>query len=93
MAVYLEAEELRALIVGEVPVRKCFDCEGTGMASYLHYTLKERPHDELDRQLSPQQAADFCVDDYPDYDWADVETDTCDSCKGIGYVCHLWGDH
>ena len=92
MGVYLESEELRDLITGAVPVRKCMDCNGTGLASWLHYTLKERPHDELDRFLSPDQAASFCIDDWPDYDWAEVQEDTCETRQGIGYVSHLWHD-
>lgn len=92
MGVYLESRDLHDLIMGAIPVRKCMDCDGTGFASWLHYTLKERPHDECERLLFPDQAASFCIDDWPDYDWAEVEEDVCDACKGIGYVSHLWHD-
>ena len=88
----LDKEDLRDLIKGNTPVRKCQDCEGSGWASYMHYTLKERPHDECSRLLTPQQAADFCFDDWPDLAWAEIATDSCDSCDGVGYICHLWSD-
>jgi hypothetical protein len=90
MSVSLENEDLRDLIKGDIPVRKCHDCEGSGFASYMHYTLKDRPHDECSRLLTPQQGADFCADDWPDFAWAEVVVDECDSCRGVGYVCSLW---
>jgi hypothetical protein len=92
MGVYLESEDLKDLITGAIPVRKCMECEGTGNASWLHYTLRERPHDELTRLMQPNQAAAFCIDDWPDYDWAELDEDTCESCRGIGYISHLWAD-
>jgi hypothetical protein len=92
MGVYLETNDLRGVITGEVPVRRCADCAGTGLSSWMHYCLKERPHDELERLLTPEQAAAFSPSDWPDFSWVELEEDTCDSCKGIGYVCHLWND-
>ena len=92
MTISLDKDDLRGVINGNIPVRKCQDCNGSGFASYLHYTLRERPHDECSRLLTPQQGADFSADDWPDYGWASVETDECDNCTGVGYICDLWGE-
>lgn len=70
---YLEVSDLRGIITGGIPVRRCPDCEGSGVEWWLHYTLKECPKNEIQREVSADFAAGFCIDDYPDYDWAECE--------------------
>jgi hypothetical protein len=89
-AISLSSGELREIILGKAPYRKCPDCEGRGEVCYLEYALKERPHDSLFRDLSPQQAADFCVGDWPDYDYAEVVFGSeCETCNAVGYISNL----
>lgn len=65
---------------------RCPRCNGAGYLWYLEFTLKERPHDSLHRELTPEQAANFYLEDYPDYDWAEVDKEKCEVCDGVGYL-------
>jgi hypothetical protein len=89
--ILLEPSELRDIIIGKTQYRRCPDCEGRGECWYVEYTLKERPHDSDFKDLSPEQAANFCLDDWPDWDWAEVLTDECETCNTVGYVCAVSG--
>jgi hypothetical protein len=86
--VSLEPEELREIITGKMGFRKCPDCQGEGESWTLHYILA----DDLDqdneqfKEVSAQFAADFLVDNYPEYSWGECYQYKCDTCKGVGYV-------
>jgi len=82
----LEPEELRDIILGKTQYRRCPDCQGESETWYVEYTLKERPHDSDFKDLTPQQAADFRIDDWPDYDWAEVMSQKCETCNAVGYI-------
>lgn len=82
----LSSEQVRAIITGQMLFRRCPDCDGKGQVWWMHYTLKERPHDDLQKIVSAQYAADFCSDDFPDIDFADFEECDCEICQGIGYL-------
>ena len=83
----LEPSELRAIITGKAQYRRCPDCEGTGEVWCAEYTLKNSPLISDFKNLSSQQAADFSLDDWPDWDWAEILTDECENCNTVGYVC------
>ncbi len=70
---------------------KCLDCDGTGGEWWIEYALKERPHDDLQRSCSAQEAKDFCLDDWPDYDYGEVNHVPCDTCGSEGYVAKFLG--
>jgi hypothetical protein len=89
-SITLESADLRDVILGLTPTRMCPRCNGSGQAAWLHYCLRERPHDELDRPMTPQGASDFSPDDYPDFSWCEVEFDECDACSAVGHISHLW---
>jgi hypothetical protein len=82
----IEPEVLRGIILGQIPYRRCPDCDGVGTEYWIEYTLKERPHDSLMRTVTAQQASDFCLDDWPDYDWGGASQQTCETCEGVGYI-------
>lgn len=65
---------------------RCPRCDGSGVLWHLEYTLKERPHDSLYKELTLEQANNFFLDDWPDYDWAEVDNEKCDVCDGVGYL-------
>lgn len=89
----ITAEDLRATIRGEVPWRKCPDCNGTGEEWWIEYALKERPHDHLQRSCSAQEASDFCLDDWPDYDYGFVGNAPCVICNSVGYISNCLGEY
>lgn len=89
----ISPQDLRATIRGEMPWRRCPDCNGTGRAWWITYALKERPHDDLQRFCSEQEASDFCLDDWPDYDYGVVGKDFCDSCNSVGYLSNRFREH
>jgi len=85
--VILEAEELRAIIRGEIGFRKCPDCEGHGESWMLHYVSADDPNElEEFKEVSAQFAADFEVDNFPQYSYGECLLYDCDTCGGVGYV-------
>jgi len=83
----IQAEELRALIKGDIGARKCPDCGGKGQEWRLHYVLADDPDEiEEDKTVSDQFAADFLVDDYPQYSWGQCFLWDCETCYTVGYV-------
>ena len=90
----LEAAELRAILKGEMGFRKCPDCQGEGESWTLHYTLKDDEDNEQFKEVSAQFAADFVVDDYPQYSYGECFLYDCDTCKSVGYILveEYWND-
>ncbi len=85
--VTLEPKELRAIIKGEIGFRKCPDCEGHGESWALHYVLADDPNEIEDtKDVGAQFAADFVVDDYPQYSYGECFLYDCDTCKSVGYI-------
>lgn len=85
--VTLEPEELRAIIKGEIEFRKCPDCEGHGESWTLHYVLADDANEiEEYKDVSAQFAADFVVDDYPEYSWGKCYCYDCHTCHSVGYI-------
>ena len=82
----LTSEQVRAIVTGQMLFCRCPDCDGKGKNWWMYYTLKERPHDELEKIVSAKYAANFCLDDYPDIDWAEFDEYDCETCQGIGYL-------
>ena len=91
--IQLESGELRALIKGELGVRKCPDCEGKGREWRLHYVLADDPDEiEEDKTVSDQFAADFLVDNYPQYSYGQCCLYDCETCYTVGYVWNWDGE-
>lgn len=85
--IVLEASELRAIIRGDVDVRKCPDCRGDGESWFLHYVLADDVNEnEETKEVSEQFAADFLVDNYPEYSYGECVLYDCDTCCGVGYI-------
>lgn len=87
--VILEAEELRAIIRGEIGFRKCPDCQGDGESWTLHYILADDPDQDNEqfKEVSAQFAADFDEDNLPpQYSFGECHLDSCETCHGVGYV-------
>ena len=85
--VILEAEELRAIIRGEIGFRKCPDCEGHGESWVLHYVSADDPKEVEDfKDVSEGFATNFVVDDYPEYSWGECYLYPCETCGGVGYI-------
>ena len=83
----IEAKELRAVIRGELGFRRCPDCQGEGDSWVLHYSLADDPLGiEDQKEVGPQFAADFLVDNYPEYSFGECYLHTCNTCHGVGYV-------
>jgi len=84
----LEPEELRDILTGKIGFRKCPDCLGEGETWTLHYVLADDPDQDNEqfKEVSAQFAADFLVDNYPEYSWGECCLYKCDTCKGVGYV-------
>ena len=89
----ISASALRDTIRGEMPWRKCPDCNGTGQEWWIEYALKERPHDHLQRSCSAQWASDFCLDDWPDYTYGFVGNAPCGTCNSVGYISNCLGEY
>ena len=84
--IVLSSKELRSILKGQTTYRKCPDCQGEGEVWFIEYALKARPHDNLQRLCSAQEASDFVIDDWPDYAYGIVGHEPCDTCDGVGYV-------
>jgi hypothetical protein len=85
--VTLEPEELRAIIKGEIGFRKCPDCGGHGESWTLHYVLADDPNESEEyKDVSAQFAADFVVDDYPQYSYGECFLYDCHTCHSVGYI-------
>jgi hypothetical protein len=83
----LEPWELRDIILGKVNFRRCPECQGKGETWYIEYTLKERPHDsDFIDPISEEMAANFSLDDHPEWDWAEACSAECETCKTVGYI-------
>lgn len=85
----LEAEELRGILTGEIGFRKCPDCQGEGAGWTLHYVLADdlNQNNEQFKDVSAQFAADFDEDNLPpEYSWGECHLNSCDTCKGVGYI-------
>jgi hypothetical protein len=49
--------------------------------------LADDPNEiEADKAVSDQFAADFLVDDYPQYSWGECQLWDCETCHTVGYV-------
>lgn len=92
---YIERKRIRNLLylekqrVLEYPkdqIKECPKCQGSGKNYFLDYTLKERPHDSIQRELTPEEADKFFLEDWPDYASASVEECECDHCQSLGYI-------
>ena len=83
----LDPEELRDIIKGVIEFRKCPDCRGKGECWTLHYVLADDPDEVEDfKDVSEQFAADFQVDDYPQYSYGECFLDECETCGSVGYI-------
>ena len=84
----LEPEELRGIIKGNIPIRKCPDCLGEGESWTLHYVLEDDPDqdNEQTKEVSAQFAADFEVDNFPEYSYGECQLYECESCSTVGYI-------
>lgn len=84
----LEAEELRAIIRGELGFRKCPDCQGDGESWTLHYVLADDPDQDNEqyKEVSSQFAADFEIDNYPEYSFGKCHLYKCEICYNVGYI-------
>jgi hypothetical protein len=89
--VTLEPRELRNIIKGVTKFRKCPDCQGEGNQRTLHYVLADDPNEiEETKDVSAQFAADFVVDDYPQYSYGECYLYDCETCGCVGYI-PIWG--
>jgi hypothetical protein len=80
-------EDMRRTIRGEMEWRRCPDCGGDGESWFLHWVEANDPNEiEQDRPVSAQFAADFLVDDWPDYSYGEVCLEECYLCGTIGYL-------
>lgn len=85
--VSMDAEELRAIIRGEYDFRRCPECEGETSVWVLHYVLADDPNQIEDQKaVGAQFAADFKLDDHPQYSYAEIFEYGCDVCHGVGYI-------
>jgi len=83
----ISTQELREVIRGERTFRKCPDCQGEGQEWVLHYALADDPHGVEDQKVvGAQFAADFLVDDYPQYSYGECALHECETCWGLGYI-------
>ena len=83
----LEPEELRDIIKGNIPVRKCPDCLGEGESWTLHYVLTDDLTETEDfKEVTAQFAADFQVDDFLQYSYGECVLYPCETCNTVGYV-------
>jgi hypothetical protein len=88
-SISLEPEELRDIIKGNVPVRKCPDCLGKGESWTFHYVLANDPdeNNEQFKDVSSQFAADFNEDNLPpEYSYGVCFLYDCETCFTVGYV-------
>lgn len=79
-------EELRQIITGQIHFRKCPECQGKGETWYIEYTLPERPHDSLFKDITEDEFTNFSLDDHPNWDWAEALSQECETCNTVGYV-------
>jgi hypothetical protein len=87
--VILEAEELRAIIRGEIGFRKCPDCQGEGEIWTFQYVLADDPdqNNYQFKDVSAQFASDFDEDNLPpEYSYAECFLDDCEICHTVCYV-------
>lgn len=86
--IYLDPDELRGIIRGEISFRKCPDCQGEGKTWALHYVEASDPDQDNEqfRDVSDQFAADFLVDNYPDLLFGECLQYTCNTYHGVGYI-------
>jgi hypothetical protein len=85
--VSLDAEELRDIIQGKMSFRRCPECEGEGTVWCLHYVLADDPNEiEDQKSVGAQFAADFLVDDHPQYSYGECRLYDCYVCHGVGYI-------
>jgi hypothetical protein len=85
--VLLDTGELRAIIRGEMTFRKCPDCQSDCKSWTLHYVLADSRSGLVEfKEVSAQFAADFQVDDFPQYSYGECFLYDCDTCGGVGYV-------
>ena len=83
----LDPEELRDIIKGVTEFRKCPDCQGEGNQWTLHYVLADDPNEIEDtKDVGAQFAADFVVDDYPQYSYGECFLYDCETCGSVGYI-------
>ena len=87
-SISLKPEELRDIIKGNIPVRKCPDCLGEGNIWTLHYVLENDPDqdNEQNKDVSAQFAADFKVGNFPQYSYGECHLYECESCRTVGYI-------
>ena len=85
--VSMDAGELRDIIQGNMSFRRCPECEGGGSVWVLHYVLADDPNQiEDQKSVGPQFAADFLVDDHPQYSYGECYFYDCHVCHGVGYI-------
>jgi len=85
--VSMDAEELRSIIRGKYDFRRCPQCGGSGKEWVLHYILADDPNEnEEQKYVGEQFAADFLVDDHPQYSFGECVEYDCDVCHGVGYI-------
>ena len=85
--VFMDAEELSDIIKGKMSFRRCPECEGEGEVWALHYVLADDPNQiEDQKNVGPQFAADFLVDDHPQYSYGECYLYGCHVCHGVGYI-------
>lgn len=85
-SVSITAEELRGIITGETPFRKCPSCGGSGTEWTLHYSCQEDPGPELQRPVDAQFAADYRVEDYPEHSYGECYEHDCETCHSVGFI-------
>jgi hypothetical protein len=69
-------------IFGGVPSAKV-----RGKVWVLHYVLADDPNEiEDQKNVGEQFAADFLVDDHPQYSYGECYQYECDVCYGVGYI-------
>ena len=87
--IFLEPEELRDIIRGEIQFRKCPDCQGDGEYWTLHYVLASDTDqtNEQFKDVSAQFAADFDEDALPpEYSFGECHSYSCETCGSVGYI-------
>ena len=83
----MDGNELRDIIRGRMDFRRCPECEGEGKVWVLHYVLADDPNGiEDQKNVGGQFAADFLIDDHPQYSWGECHQYGCDVCHGVGYI-------
>lgn len=76
----MRVEDVRKMLNGETPIRKCRKCQGEGMEYYCEALLVEAPDISV---IIEGRLGSFDSEKYSDV-WEHCVV--CEVCEGLGYV-------